>query len=151
MSPRSAGVLAASLLVAGARALGAQPPSAPGSRDSVVSLYCAAWSAADRAERDRLLERVWAPDGTYLDQGNTRTEGRAALSDAIGRMLQRYPGAHFRCSGAHTHHDVMRFAWVVLGGDGKQLLDGMDFAELAPDGRIRRIVGFFGPLPSAAP
>jgi hypothetical protein len=26
-------------------------------------------------------------------------------------------------------------------------LEGMDFAELAPERRIQRIAGFFGPLP----
>jgi hypothetical protein len=27
------------------------------------------------------------------------------------------------------------------------MLEGMDFGELAEDDRLRRIVGFFGPLP----
>ena len=114
-------------------------------------LYCAAWSTAARATRDQLLERIWADGGTYLDKGNTRADGRAALSDAIGRMAQRYPGAHFQCSRPQAHHDVMRFAWILRGRGNAEMLNGMDFAELAADGRIRRIVGFFGPLPSASP
>ncbi len=126
----------------------ATPP--PLSRDSTVLLYCAAWGAADRAERDRLLERVWATDGVYLDQG-TRAEGRTALSDAIGRSVDRNPGLHFQCSRPHAHHDVMRFTWIARRGDETEILSGMDFGEFAPDGRIRRIVGFFGPLPPATP
>jgi hypothetical protein len=45
----------------------------------------------------------------------------------------------------------MRFAWILFRGDGTQWTQGMDFGELAADGRIRRIVGFFGPLPTVAP
>ena len=42
--------------------------------------------------------------------------------------------------------DGLRFAWVMRNGD-EVVLEGMDFAELAPDGRIKRIAGFFGPFP----
>jgi len=30
-------------------------------------------------------------------------------------------------------------------------MEGIDFGELAPDGRLRRIAGFFGPPPAAGP
>jgi len=33
--------------------------------------------------------------------------------------------------------------------DSKPLMRGVDFAEFASDGRLQRIVGFFGPLPAA--
>jgi hypothetical protein len=34
----------------------------------------------------------------------------------------------------------------MLLADGKALLEGIDFGELSADGKLRRIVGFFGPL-----
>ena len=67
------------------------------SPDSAVILYCAAWNTDDWAERARLLERVWMPDGVYRDPNPTRTVGRAALSDAISALRHRYPGARFYC------------------------------------------------------
>ena len=30
--------------------------------------------------------------------------------------------------------------------DGKVFLEGIDFGELSADGKLRQIVGFFGPL-----
>jgi hypothetical protein len=30
--------------------------------------------------------------------------------------------------------------------DGKMFVEGVDFGELSPDGKLYRIVGFFGPL-----
>jgi SnoaL-like domain len=124
---------------------------APLSPDSAVAEYCAAWSTADRATRDRLLARVWTPDGVYSDPDSTLAAGRAALSDTIGEFLGSHPGAHFRCSSPQVHHGFMRITWILLRGDGAESWRGMDFGELAPDGRIRRITGFFGALPSVAP
>jgi len=42
---------------------------------------------------------------------------------------------------------------IVEGYDdaqGKAVLEGIDFGELAPDGRIKLIAGFWGPLPTGA-
>jgi hypothetical protein len=56
---------------------------------------------------------------------------------------------------AHGKHpiEVAEDDFHDLGkiGNGMQLAQGMDFYELAPDGRIRRVVGFFGAPPMVAP
>jgi hypothetical protein len=44
------------------------------------------------------------------------------------------------------HHGRLRFAWKLTDASGRTVVEGIDFCELAPDGRLRRIVGFFGPL-----
>jgi hypothetical protein len=31
-------------------------------------------------------------------------------------------------------------------GDGQALPDGIDFGQLGPDGKLTRIIGFFGPV-----
>lgn len=121
------------------------------SPESTVAAYCQAWSTADRAAREKLLAQVWTPDGIYTDPEPTVARGRMALSDEIAAFLHKYPGSHFRCSAPQVHHQTMRFAWVLLRADGTQWTQGMDFGELAAEGRIRRIVGFFGPLPAVAP
>jgi hypothetical protein len=40
----------------------------------------------------------------------------------------------------------VRFAWQVILADGTRLPEGIDFAEITSDNKIRRIMGFFGPL-----
>jgi hypothetical protein len=126
----------------------AAPPSEP---DSVVAIYCASWSTADRAARDRLLNRVWAVDGVYSDASPMMASGRAALSDSICSFQSRYAGTRFHCSPVQVHHGMMRFTWAMIAGNGKEQMRGMDFGELAADGRIRRITGFFGPPPEVKP
>ena len=41
---------------------------------------------------------------------------------------------------------MFRFAWKFVGGDGKTVMEGIDFGALGPDGKLQRIVGFFGPI-----
>jgi hypothetical protein len=121
------------------------------SPEAAVVDYCRAWNTPDPAERERLLARVWAPDGVYSDPEPTNAVGIAALSDAISTFHHSYPGAYFRCSAPQVHHGAMRVAWVLFRPDGSERSHGMDFSELATDGRIRRVVGFFGPPPEVRP
>lgn len=115
--------------------------------DAAVVAYCAAWNTTDRSARDGLLARVWAADGVYSDPEPTLAAGRSALGDAISEFQHHHPGARFRCSAPQTHHRAMRVSWILLGPDGTQLTQGMDFYDLATDGRISRVVGFFGAPP----
>jgi hypothetical protein len=115
---------------------------------AAVAGHCAAWNTTDRAKRDILLKRVFARDGVYSDPTPIYVTGRAALSKEIASFQRQYPGARFRCSAPQIHHDAMRVSWLLRDRDGKVVTEGMDFYELAPDGLIRRVTGFFGPPPA---
>ena len=130
---------------------GAQQAAPVITPQAAVVDYCAAWNATDRTERERLLARVWAPDGVYSDPGPTNAVGRAALSEAISSFQHNNPGAYFRCSVPQVHHAAMRVTWVLFRPDGSEQLQGTDFSELTADGHIRRVVGFFGPPPEVTP
>jgi hypothetical protein len=85
-------------------------------------------------------------DGIYQDPSGT-ANGRAALVAHIGGFHATYPGHTIeQASGVDITDAGLRWAWAMRNGD-EIALEGMDFAELAPDGRIQRIAGFFGPLP----
>jgi SnoaL-like domain len=114
--------------------------------DETVKVYCAAWGEPDVDRRRQMLERVWAPDGTYTDP-NGHSESREALIDRITRHLQKYPNTHIvPSSQVDLHHGMLRFTWKFVSADGKILMEGIDFGEVAPDGKLKRIVGFFGPV-----
>ena len=112
----------------------------------IVASYGAAWNEPDEAARTALLEKAWADDGFYQDPLGT-ADGRAALVAHIGGFHERFPGHTIDvASGVDSNVGDLRWAWVMRNGD-EVVLDGVDFAELAADGRIQRIAGFFGPLP----
>ena len=57
------------------------------------------------------------------------------------------PGARIeRTTGVDTYGSVARFGWHLVGADGGEVIEGLDFVELTDEGTIARIVGFFGPL-----
>ena len=95
-----------------------------------------------------MLAKVWSPDGLYSDPEPTYAAGRAALSDAIATFQRSYPNMHFKCSAPQVHHQFMRVSWVLLKRDGTQRAYGTDFYDMAPDGRISRVIGFFGAPPA---
>ena len=115
----------------------------------VVAAYGAAWDEHDDQARRVRLERAWTDDGTYTDP-TAHVEGRDALAEHIGGFHARMPGFRIvTTSGVDGHAGCLRFAWQMLDPQGAVALEGLDFAEQAPDGRLKRIVGFFGPLPPA--
>ena len=127
-------------------------PSAPGlTPQAAINDYCAAWSVADRSARERMLARVWAPDAVYSDPGPTYSTGVAGLSGVIADFQRQFPGTHFLCSDPQAHHRFMRVTWILVRSDGAQVTHGEDIYDMAPDGRIQRIVGFFGDAPAIKP
>jgi hypothetical protein len=116
----------------------------------VVALYGSAWNTTDEAARRRALERAWADAGVYSDP-TARVEGREALVAHIGGFQAQMPGARLELtSGVDEHHGALRFTWTLRASDGSTVTEGIDFGELAGDGRLRRITGFFGPPAPAA-
>lgn len=125
----------------------AQAKSAGTEIDALVAAYCAAWNETDPGAREKLLQQVWADDGVFVDP-NTDVVGREALSQAIAGFQKQFPGARIEmASRTDRHHDVIRFSWRAVGADGATLIEGIDFGELDDQGRLRKIVGFWGPLP----
>ncbi len=113
--------------------------------DETVRVYCAAWGEPDLERRRQMIERVWAPEGTYTDP-NGHSEGREALSQRMTRHLQKnINGQIVPSSRVDFHHGMLRFTWKMVSVDGKTLLEGIDFGEIATDGKLKKIVGFFGP------
>jgi SnoaL-like domain len=116
---------------------------------ATVDTYLAAWNESDPARRAGLVEQVWAPDGQLIDPP-LAAEGHAGISDLHAALQGQFPGHRFRRSSAvDAHHDRLRFGWELVGPDGAVALAGLDVGELAGDGRLRRVVGFFGDLPAA--
>jgi hypothetical protein len=114
----------------------------------MVTTYGAAWNEPDEAARRALLDKSWADGGTYSDPTGS-ADGRDALVAHIGGFQAMMPGHTIdMISGVDARDNVFRFAWVMRKGT-EDVLEGMDYGELAADGRISKIVGFFGPFPDA--
>jgi hypothetical protein len=113
----------------------------------IVTQYMAAWNEPDDAARRALLEQCWSDGGVYLDP-NVLLAGRDALATKIGEVLAGRPGARLEfMSGVDVHHNVVRFLWRLVRADGTCGDTSIDFGEIGADGRLVKIVGFFGAAP----
>jgi hypothetical protein len=123
------------------------------SLDEVVLAYIEAWSTPEEAARRDLLDVSLADDALYTDPAY-EVRGREEIASHIGRSLsgEAYGGAAAGAripisSGVDQHHGLFRFSWVMVDPQDQPLLEGIDFVELAGDGRLQRITGFFGAFP----
>jgi hypothetical protein len=79
-----------------------------------------------------------------------RSRGLDGLRDRIGAFHQSAPGARVvKSSGSDQHNGFVRYGWNIVDPHGATVLEGIDVAEHDDDGRLSRIVMFFGPLPSS--
>ena len=116
------------------------------SLDALVDTYCRAWSEPDADARRALLDQAWDEDGTYTDP-LAEVAGRAALHAHIGASFADFPGMVITATSAvDVHHDKGRFTWQLTLPDGSVPVAGTDFVQVTTEGKIRSIVGFFGPL-----
>lgn len=113
-----------------------------------VRAYADAWNETDADKRMALLEASWAEAGVYVDP-TVELSGRKALSDHIAAMQAKRPGARIvLASGTDEHHGQLRLRWRLDSSDGVQGAESVDFGMLDQDGRLYRVVGFFGAPPA---
>ena len=93
---------------------------------------------------------MWETAGELIDPPIEGT-GHFGISEAAAAVQSQFAGHAFRrTSGIDAHHAFARYEWELAGPDGAVALTGVDFAEVANDGLLRRVVGFLGPLPTDA-
>jgi hypothetical protein len=116
----------------------------------LVATYGEAWNEPDEAARRKLLDEAWSDAGSYCDP-TAAVAGREELLTHIAGMRQAFPGARIvTTSGVEEHHGWFRFSWSMVDETGAASIEGFDVGSIGADGRIDRIVGFFGPFPPAA-
>jgi hypothetical protein len=118
---------------------------------TLVDRYLAAWNATDPAARREAIAAVFAPDARYVDP-LADVSGHDGLDALIAGAQAQFAGLRFTPGEVlDAHHDVVRFTWH-LGPDGpddtaEPVVIGFDVAEIADDGRLRRVHGFLDRVP----
>ena len=114
----------------------------------IIDTYLEAYGEVDADRRQKLVELAWDPNGRLVDPP-LAAEGHDAISEQAVAVKTHFPGHSFRrTTGIDAHHEFVRFGWELVGPDGAIAIAGYDVGELAEDGRLRRITGFFGDPPA---
>lgn len=114
---------------------------------TTIDTYLTAYGEDDPGRRAELTAQAWHPDGTLADPPMDAT-GHEELDAMFVVVQAQFPGHTFRrTSAVDAHHGVARYSWDLVAPDGTVALSGLDVAVPDDDGRLRRVVGFFGDLP----
>jgi hypothetical protein len=117
--------------------------------DPVIENYDQAWNASSADERQRHLE-VALTDDCELIEPRGRFVGRQAVFERITGFADRFPGATVDITtNVDEHSGLARYGWRITDRDGGPMLAGIDVVERAADGRLRRVIMFFGDLEPA--
>jgi hypothetical protein len=114
----------------------------------LIDTYLAAWVEPDAPRRAELVDQCWSTGGALVDPP-LAGYGNNGISEVMAALQAHYPGHRFvRTSGVDHHHDTLRYSWELTDDTGSVALTGIDVGFLAADGRLQRISGFFGDLPT---
>jgi len=109
-----------------------------------VDAFLAAWSEKGEARRRTALAAVVTEDVTFADAFSC-TAGIEDLVAHLAAAQVHMPGLVLSRAGDVRQCQGTALAdWVAKGPDGASRGRGTNVFDLAPDGRIRRIVGFWG-------
>jgi len=112
----------------------------------LVDAYFELWREADDGARAERVGEVFTADGRHVDP-LADAVGHGDLVAMMGGVHAHYPGfAIERTSGIDQHGDQLRFTWRLDTAEGDAVVEGIDVAELAADGRLARVTGFWGEL-----
>jgi len=115
--------------------------------ETIVDGYFAMWNETDADRRRDVIAATWTPSGSYVDP-RFDADGYDALDALVAGVHETFPGHRFRLTTpVAVHHDRAYWGWDLAGPDGAPVVTGVDFAVLAPDGRLREVCGFY-PVPA---
>src|ERR1700748_2079749 len=117
----------------------------------MVERYLAAWNEKDASRRRKLVDELWAEDGSYTDPLGD-ANGPAEIDGLIGAVQQQFPDFVFTLGGpVAAHHEQARFTWH-LGPEGaaEPIVIGFDVAVLNGGGQIRSVYGFLDKVATAS-
>jgi SnoaL-like domain len=113
----------------------------------MVERYLAVWNETDAARRRKLVDELWAEDGSYTDP-LADAHGRAEIDGLIGAVQQQFPGFVCTLGGpVDGHHEQARFTWHLGPDGGEPVVIGFDVAVLNGGGQIRSVYGFLDKVP----
>ncbi|HEX3977793.1 MAG TPA: nuclear transport factor 2 family protein [Solirubrobacteraceae bacterium] len=113
--------------------------------DTLVNNYIAMWNETDAGRRHDLVAETVTDDADYLDPV-MEGAGIDGITTMIGAAQSQFPGHRFALvAGPEAHHDRVRFTWSLAADGGAPVAIGVDFVNLADDGRMRSITGFLEP------
>lgn len=117
--------------------------------EMLVDRHLAAYGDTDAARRAGAIRDIWNAEGRLVDPP-LEACGHQGIADQAATLQAQFPGHRFeRTTAIDAHHQTLRYGWRLVSPAGAAVIEGIDVADLDVDGRLCRVVGFFGAQPPA--
>ncbi len=104
-----------------------------------------AWNEGDTQKIRGHLDKALTDDVHFVDPSIV-TNGIDEFERNVHEVQARLPGAVYsRVSAVDSHNNLYRYHWAIHIG-GQLAVQGFDVTELR-DGKVCKVIGFFGDLP----
>jgi hypothetical protein len=107
--------------------------------NQLAERYVASWNENDPVIRRKLIDELWAEDGTYFNRFFVAS-GRDMIEAVAANAHEEYfaKGFCFKSQNdAYGHHSGMKFGWVMVSSaTGEVDTFGQEFLVLNEDGQI---------------
>jgi hypothetical protein len=114
---------------------------------NVLRPYMEAFCERDRVRRLALLQEALDPQAEICGPSRVFT-GYSEIADKIDAFHTNWPACRLvLTSGLITFQSAAHFAKAIVGADGQIRAAGHSVAVLAADGRIHRVLAFWGQHP----
>lgn len=104
--------------------------------------YVAAWKEQTVEGKRAALAASVVPGCVYRDP-LVHAEGYDALIEHMLGFHRQVPGGHFETTHFLAHHERSVARWVMRGGDGAILDEGISYGEYDAEGRLVVMAAFF--------
>ena len=84
--------------------------------NELIDRFVALWNEPDPQARRKLVDELWAEDGTYVNRLFT-AQGRDLIDNVIATAHKDYVAKGFSfksSSNANAHHNGITFTWVLV-------------------------------------
>jgi uncharacterized protein YndB with AHSA1/START domain len=116
-----------------------------GNAAEIVDRYFSLWSEADAEARSHGLAQIADPQLQFQDAFSC-TSGLDDFSEHMTATRLHMPGLALRRDGdVHQCQGTVLADWIAAKADGSIAGRGTNVFRLAPDGRVRQVVGFWKP------
>ena len=118
--------------------------------DSTIKAYVELWTASDPIACTALAQLSLTEDALIIGPGY-RHDGRPAIIAEALRFSAKHHGLRaVVTSGWRAVEQWVRFSMAMVDLQDKIVHEGWNFLELTPDGRICRVISFWGALPDVS-
>lgn len=111
--------------------------------NAIIDRSFTLWTEPDSARRNDLIAETFTQDVRYVTP-QFAVHGHEGIANLADELNAHLPGYRFlRAGEIDAHNDRVRVGWEVIPPEGTvRFAGGVNFYEIAPDGRVSAVTGF---------